>query len=402
MNRSLFKISTLFCLLAFSSCDCTDRNPGWVLDETFDENNNKIVDPDKTTDPDGKEKLTEEDEKEIAEKTVEIEENIPLEHALNERTALATGDDGTLWLAYHNCVTSDCEAVDLTLGQKKVGEDWTFERVKRQEGTFGIELYNDQPVLVFLDPTDDSFKVAMRTGKNEFSFETLPVRRTDPSDGLDIARDGDRVFVTFSNDAGDDISTFVLDDDEWTKVDSLDIGNASAAYERGLQADGNGNLFLVHQNAELWGIAQYSLSEAKWVERSYLDKAGLRPSSLVVGSTDEICIASDVDDSYLSISCGDMDNLEREQWSFPDEQLSSYSSMFRGRNGTLYVAFNSESNATLRLGKRAPNSDWQFKSLFEKSSYGVSTTIDKDGDLIVSYYTCDDSKCSLEVLSGRQ
>ncbi len=402
MNRPIVKLFLLSSILAFSSCDCTDRNPGWVLEDTFDdpteENTGENNGENNTNNQTTNNQTTGENNGEV--ETVNIVPDIPIEHALNERTALVKGDDGTLWLAYHSCSDSECDNVNLTLGQKRENQDWTFENVKAQQGTFGIEIYKNQPILIFLDPTDDSFKTALRRGKDDFIFETLPVRRTDVSDGLDIARDGDRVFVTFSNDR-DPLSTFVLLEDEWRKVETLEISDASAAYERGLQADGAGNLFLVHQDAAEWGIAKYSLRDNRWTDRQYLQQEAVRPSSMVVFD-DQICIASDVDDSYLSVSCGDMNNLERDLWAFPNERLSSYSSLFRGDNGTLYIAFNTANNESLRLAKHSPNQEWEFKNLFEKSSYGVSTAIDSAGQLVISYYTCENGRCSLEVLSGRQ
>ncbi len=397
-----YRIIAIAMAMMVSNCTCSDPNPGWEFEEDFELTSppppieDMPVSEDFTMPPDMWE-------------PIEVVTNVPLSHALNERTSLAVDSNGTLFLGYHACTSRDCSAVDLVIARRARGQDWTFETVKRQRGTFGIEVANPEEVVAaFLDPTDNTFKVARRLAANDYELRTLGVRRTGVSDGLDITPDGERMFVTFANERGDPVSAFVLAQGEWRALQNLDIGDASAAYERGLGSDGQGNLYLIHRNGTFgapWGLARYSLRDAEWKERTYFEQTPRpRPSSFVVKRNGELCIAGD-NNSSLVVTCGDMFDLERDRWNLAENVAlgaGGYSSMLEGSDGSLYVAFPSDGNTRLRLARKSPEDDWDFQTVFDKNAYGVSTVIDSRDLLVMSYYTCDAANCSLEVISRPQ
>lgn len=397
-------------LFASSSCQCSDNDPGWELYEDVELREDVGPPPaDVGFDLPEPVDMFDPPDEWVPE---EIVENVPLTHALNERTSLAVDENGTIFLGYHACASQQCDEVYLTIARKARGRGWTYERVKRQEGTFGIDVARPEEVVAaFLDPTDNSFKVARRISPNQYEFRSFAVRRTGRGDGLDIAHDADRMFATFANERGDPVSLFVLSQNQWRGLETLDIGaDASAAYERGLAADGQGNLYLIHRGGPFgspWGLARYSLTEGAWLERTYYD--GIvrpRPSSFLIREeTGELCIAGDTA-TELVVTCGDMDDLARNRWSLGETVAlgsGGYSSMLEGSDGSLYVAYPVGGNTELRLARKAPNDDiWTFETVFEKNAYGVSTVIDKDDLLVISYYTCGAQNCSLEVISRPQ
>lgn len=397
-----YRIALIALAATLSNCTCSDPNPGWEFAEDFG-----LTEPD----PPIEDMPVSEDFEQPPDmwEPTEVVSNIPLSHALNERTSLAVDQNGTLYLGYHSCTSRDCADVDLVIARRPRGGDWTHETVKPQRGTFGIEVANPEEVVAaFLDPIDNTFKVARRLAPNDFELRTLGVRRTGISDGLDITPDGERMFVTFANERGDPVGLFVLAQGEWRGLQNLDIGDASAAYERGLGSDGQGNLYLVHRNGSLgapWGLARYSLRDGEWKERVYYERDSLRPSSFVVKRDGQLCIAGDINNASLTVTCGDMLDLERSRWDL-DENVAlgagGYSSMLEGSDTSLYVAYPTNNNTELRLAKKAPDDDWSFQTVFEKNAYGVSTIIDSRDLLVMSYYTCGGQNCTLEVTSRPQ
>jgi hypothetical protein len=397
-------------LISSQGCTCLDDPEPWTFEERLD-------DPDAAGDAAidadvGEDASDMEVEPPIPGPSDEtVVEGVPREFAGRERTSLAVDDRGTVWLGYHRCIDDFCDRTMLTLANRRRGESWRYEDIQEQRGTFGVDVaVNGRPVAAYLSPLDNTFKVARRTaGVEKFEVRTLGVRRTGPSDGLDLARDGDRIFVTFANQQ-DPVSTFVLEDGAWSVVDSLDVRDASAAYERGLRADGDGNLFLVHQGGtgQPFGIAQFSLERDEWIDRTYYADSTLRPSSLVVTRDKRLCMAGHVADfsgnpyGFIGFSCGDMSDLAQEFQTFRGEPTTDYSSMLEGNDGTLYVAFNDASRAALRLGRRFTDGTWQFEDIYDGTTFGVSTVIDKDDLLIISFYDCDGPRCDLKVITRPQ
>lgn len=196
---------------------------------------------------------------------------------------------------------------------------------------------------------------------------------------------------------------------EWRGLENLDIGDASAAYERGLGSDDQGNMYLVHRNGPFgspWGLARYNLRDGEWKERTYFERTPRpRPSSFVVKRDGKLCIAGDTNNLHLVVTCGDMTDLERDRWDLDEEVAlgsGGYSSMLEGSDGSLYVAYPTDGNTELRLAKKDPSDTWSFDTVFEKNAYGVSTIIDSRDLLVISYYTCGAQNCSLEVISRPQ
>ena len=403
------RLALLACTLLVGCGDCSDRADGWDLNETFDSGGFRtpgldlgFTIPDATIDPpdEGGAVL------DLGWMPEPVVPSVPAQRALNDRTALAVDDDGTIWLGYHACNNPNCSDVDLALAYKERGGVWQFERVKPQDGTFGIDVaIAGQPVSAFLDPTDDTFKAAVRVAPNQYEFHTFPVARTSVSDGLDIARDGDRVFITFANTQGDPVSLFVYSRGEYRPLANLDIGNAQAALERGLRADGRGNLFLLHRRGrnQDWGVARYRLEAGTWDARTYYtpEYDPQHPSSLVVTTEGDVCISGD-QNTQLALTCGDMEGLTAKTIEVYDgEFFNGYSSMVQGTDGTLYVAYNNLDN-DLRLAKLRTDGSTEIETVFVGETYGVSTAIDKDNLLVISYYTCAAGNCRLEVLSRPQ
>lgn len=388
-------------IVAASSCQCDDEHDGWDFYEDAGTEVDAATFEDVALLP----------ETDAGWQPEEVVPEVPIDHALNERTALTVDANGTVFLGFHRCREASCRDTELVVARRaRESRRWTYETIKRQQGTFGIAVaIPEEVVAAFLDPLDNTFKVARRTGADEWELRTLGVRRTGPADGLDLAPDGERLFVTFANTRGDPVSLFALADGEWRQLESLDIGDASAAYERGLASDGQGNLFLVHRRGSdpaPWGIARYSAAEGRWRERTYYDVIPRpRPSSLVVSDTRRVCIAGDVSFG-LMVTCGDITNIERDRWRVGDQVAlgaGGYSSMLEGTDGALYVAYPAAGNTELRLAKKEPDADeWTVETVANKNAYGVSTVIDDDDLLLISYYTCRGITCSLEVLSRRQ
>lgn len=408
-TRNALTIGLLLTSIA-TSCRCGDEHPGWQLYEDVSLREDVANVEDLTVVEDFGVDLPAETD--AGWQPEEVVEDVPIDHALNERTSLAVDDDGTLFLGYHRCVDENCGEVDLVVARRARGASrFTHETVKRQRGTFGIAVANPEEVVAaFLDPTDNTFKVSRRLGPNEWEFRALGVRRTGVSDGLDLAPDADRMFVTFANERGDPVSLFVLAQEQWRALASLDIGEASAAYERGLASDNQGNLYLTHRRGpdpSPWGVARYSLAAGEWTDRIYYEQTPRpRPSSMLVTDSRRICIAGDVDFRWLTITCGDMTNLERDRWQLDEEVAlgaGGYSSMLEGTDGSLYVAYPSQDNTLLRLAEKPADSDvWSAQTVIERNAFGVSTIIDDADLLVISYYTCEGGRCSLQIVSQRQ
>lgn len=403
MNR-LTCVALFFC---FSSCTCADEHGPWDLVEPYGDAGVDVSESvDSTFTLDLADDVPPPPDEWVPD---EVVTDVPMSHALNERTSLTVDANGTLFLGYHACHNARCSNPSLVIARRQRGGEWTHETVKSQRGTFGIAVSQpEHPIAAFLDPTDNTFKVARRDAPNRYDIRTLGVRRTGVSDGLDLTPDAGRMFVTFANERGDPVSLFVHAQGSWRALENLDIADASAAYERGLGADDEGNMYLVHRNGSFgspWGLARYSLAEGHWGERAYFQSSALRPSSLVVKRDGELCLASDIFNSELVVTCGDMDNLERSRWDLgEDVALGSggYSSMLEGSDGSLFVAYPTNFNTELRLARKNPSDVWDVQTVFNKNAYGVSTVIDQRDLLVISYYTCGSATCSLEVISRPQ
>ncbi len=340
--------------------------------------------------------------------TPEVVEEVSREQALTERSSLSVSDDGTVWLGYHSCADTQCSDPRLTVAiQQRASTMWAKESIARQRGTFGLSVYNNAPFVAYLDDINQQFRVSRRTSAGLWPPEALPVTYTGVSDGLDLTQDSTNLYVTFANNNGDPVSLFTMNMTQpqlaWRELRSLDVGRAHAALERGLQADGQGNLYLVHRDGELgpYGVARYRLRDNLWDRRTYYADPSLIVSSMVARDSGDICMSSG-DNQYinprLTLTCGRISRLERDAWVLEGEPISSYSSLIEGRDGSLIIAYNYGNNERLKVARRYPDGTWDVRTAFDGPSYGVSTAIDPDNKLLISYYTCRQNRCTLEFL----
>lgn len=335
----------------------------------------------------------------------EVVEEVTEEQALTDRTSLGVGDDGIIWLGYHSCGADlRCTNPQLAVARREPrSAGWAKEQVTPQSGTFGLDVWGTQPFVAYLDDRNREFRVGRRGANGQWSLRALDVTYTGIYDGLDITHDGQRVYVTFANDISDPVALFALDmtraGADWFKLQSLDVGPASAALERGLHADGNGNLFLVHRAGDIdpYGVARFRLQDNLWDRNTYFSNAQQIVSSMVAIPNGDLCIASTLD-GVVTVSCGTIRDLERQVEPLANERTTTYSSMIRGRDGSLILAYNYRQNEALRVARRYPNGQWDIRTVFDGPSYGVSTAIDTENKLVISYYTCRQQRCTLEVL----
>ena len=339
---------------------------------------------------------------------------VTAEQALNERSSLSVGDDGTIWLGFHRCEDDFCSEpfTYLSVASSPRGAgDWTIEDVALQNTTFGLDVYENTPYVAYLDVINGEFRTALRERQDSWDVRTLDVEFTGRFDGLDLTHDDTRLYVTFAGDRSTEIDLFAADmtsaEPRWFKLRTLEVPiGASAALERGLQADGSGNLFLVHRDGRTgpYGVARFKLEDNLWDRVGYLTSSQITASSMVAREGGDVCISSQFG-SLLFFSCGPVNDLERIREPF-DRQVSGYSSMIEAVDGSLVIAFNNEDNTRLNMARRLNDGTWEIDVLFDGPSYGVSTAIDPlNNDLLVSYYTCrfdtGEQRCTLEFLRRR-
>jgi hypothetical protein len=259
--------------------------------------------------------------------------------------------------------------------------------------------------VAYLDELNSRFAVARRTNntRTPWAPEGLPVDYTGESDGLDLAHDPTRMFVTFANRDGDPVALFARDmtsaSGPWARLRSLDVGRASAALERGLNADDVGNLFLVHRDGEFgpYGVARFKVRDNIWDRQRYMPTSDLTVSSMVARPNGDICMISTDTFNQLVLTCGTMTKLDRDTYRVGDS-TSSYSSLIEGLDGSLMIAYSSGNNGALRVWRLYPDGHTESRVVFEGQSYGVSTTLDRQNRLVISYYTCRSQRCTLELI----
>lgn len=438
MRAPIYRVLSLswLCLLPLSACNCEDevdsKNP-WELADPL--NDKQDLGPDLATDqapdlaPDLGQDMPEDLGPDLAEDMApdmpliedmapdlppdvpwepEVVAEVPRTQALTDRTSLEVGDNNTVWLGYHECTDFNCSSPWLSVTHKtRGGRSWINERVARQEGTFGLDVYKDQPFVAYLDGLNSEFKVGYRGGADQWQRHALPVQFTGAFDGLDIAHDTNNVYVTFANSSGAPVSLFMLNmtrgpSNNWSRLQSLDVGKASAALERGLKADNNGNLFLVHRDGEFgpYGVARYRLRDNIWDRRVYFPDTSLIVSSMEARQNGDICLSSydTAQNNKVTLTCGKVNRLERDQYTLERELTQEYNSLIEGRDGSLIIAYTYNNNERLKIARRYPNGTWDIRTVFEGPAYGVSTAIDRDNKLLLSYYTCRQDRCTLEFI----
>lgn len=337
----------------------------------------------------------------------EVVAEVPRSQALTDRTSLGVGQDNTVWLGYHECTDFSCSSPWLSVTHKGTRDSsWVNERVARQEGTFGVDVFNNQPFVAYLDNINSSFVAGYRSGTNQWQRNPLPVQYTGNFDGLDLTHDTQNMYVTFANSGGAPVALFMMEmsrgPSSWRRLQSLDVGRASAALERGLKADDNGNLFLVHRDGEFgpYGVARYRVRDNIWDRRVYFPDTSLIVSSMEARKNGDICLSS-YDESAqnkVTLTCGKINRLERDQYTLEREVTNEYNSLIEGTDGSLMIAYTYRNNERLKIARRYPNGTWDIRTVFEGAAYGVSTAIDRDNKLLISYYTCRQERCTLEFL----
>ncbi|MFU8802896.1 MAG: hypothetical protein ACNA8W_03710 [Bradymonadaceae bacterium] len=333
--------------------------------------------------------------------TETIDEEFAFSHALNERTSLVVDSRGTLWLGYHACDDRQCSSPRLVVGRKPIDGEWTYETIQNHRGLFGLQVIrSEEPIAVYVDDRDQSFKVAMRKGPNHWEIQRIDVGRAGLYDGFDVTNDRTRFYLSFASSESTSVDFFVYNvaanQPYWRRLPSLPQAY-SAAMERGLGADNSFSLYLVHRQSRFgsYGVAHYNLGQQRWDERVYFDHSDT-VSSFVVRRNDQLCLSHERGGN-LAVSCGNMDDLSRETTLFR-EPISGYSSMIEGRDGSLFVAFHGRENTSMRVARGDARRGWAVETAFQGSSYGISTAINHHDQLAMAFYTCPGSLCSLRVL----
>lgn len=429
-----------FLLLAFlmplAGCNCQgDYDSGWVLEDDWPFEAD-VVDatpgPDVAAEPDAvgppdtwpqadirEDDVRETDAHEEPWQPEEVEPSIPGTHALTDRTSLAVDPEGTLWLGYHACNDYECSRPMLRVVHKKIGQDWVGEDIRAHEGIFGVSVVKPgEPLIAYPDSFEAVYRADLRAPNGQWRTHTFDVPRGSSLqyDGFDIAQDGDSYFISFAPNDAPEVSFYGLNvrdaQPRWKRLQPLQIRNSQAAMERGLRADRGNSVYLVNRNGStgLYGVYRYDETINRWPQSVEFDAAweDLFVHSLYITRDYRLCMSGSLSatDVYAStslmVTCGSMFDLTQEVHVFGEELLSPEhpSSIIEGTDGTLYVAYNPRGNRELRVASKRPGeSRWKIETAWDGPSYGVSTAIDLAGDLVISFYTCDElDRCSLKVV----
>ncbi|MFB6264125.1 MAG: hypothetical protein ABEL76_10950 [Bradymonadaceae bacterium] len=230
-----------------------------------------------------------------------------------------------------------------------------------------------------------------------------------------MTQDGRRFFVTFAADSSQRVRLFSHRENtpfsRWKTRRQLRADDPQAAMARGLRADSGDSVYLVHQNNDVgrdgrYGVARYDKKDDRWPNRAYFgsENDGARVHSFALTSSFELCLSSRLRGNLL-VTCGTMVDLDRERKFFDNQSLSRRypSSIVEGADGTLYVAFSPGDNSELKVAIRSPDGSWSVERVFGGSTFGISTAIDRTGDLVLTFYTCAGAGdgCSLKIIRER-
>lgn len=433
MKSRYILIAACALLLASSSCRCQDNDLGgpWEIVQGFDIQERGIdaetgVDAEDVSDvqdvpdvPDTEDVEDTEDVREVFDVEPDTPppnpwepEDVPFEHAWEDRTELVIDDEGTFWIAFHSCDTRSCENAQLSVARRPVGGDWTIEDIEKHKGIFGIEVIEaGRPLVVYTQSRDNSFKAATRVANNAWEIRRLPIRRSAQGAGFDLTQDGERFYVTYAADGAPEVELFSkaagTPPGAFIRRNALQADDPQAAMGRGLRADTAGSAYLVHRNEEVgaYGVSRYDFGIDRWPQSSYMQTLGDQfVHSLFITADFRLCMSGGLD-GRLVATCGTMFDLERKANRFTGEPIAQGhpSSIIEGDDGTLYIAYNPTGNTELRVAKLPPGADfetgWEILTVFPRSSFGVSTAIDRFGNLAVSFYTCNNQDiCKLKLL----
>ena len=416
-------------ILPFSGCNCADTyDYGWELRANDTLVTDSGADISSDTSPD----IRPVDVRDVTDTfvPVDVSDTLPdidtwrpdevepevCEEAKNDRTSIVVDDKGTMWLGYHKYRGQGCRNSTLVVAHRRVAGRWVREDIQPHEGIFAVSTIDtNRPIAVYPDAAQGTFKAAHREGFRRWRFHDFDVgaHRVDRRDGFDVTEDGEQFFVTFAEDEAPKVRLYSYDttagNPQWKSRAPLRVRDPQAAMERGLRADPDDSVYLVHHSRDRlrFGIARYDKQDDRWPEKSYFsdDNSAANVHSFVITDDFNLCMSSRLSERLL-VTCGTMFNLQMKRKLFPNERIPSDfpSSMVEGRDGTLYVVFNPEDNSELRVAKRHPDGHWSVRTVFNGSSYGISTAIDKTGDLVMAFYTCGRfgrGSCSLKVIQER-
>jgi hypothetical protein len=424
MNLRWLTFVAITAVLPLTGCNCNDpQEAGWEFDEDWQFPADAGVD----TQPDAEDVWDARPDTADAADVADVEdapdaepvdpwqpeevESVSRNQALTDRTGIAVDPDGTLWLGYHKCSDFSCDQPQLNVVNKPIGGQWSGETIRQHEGIFGVSVIEPgRPIVVFPDILDGTYKAAMRQPNGDWDLHTFPVDRAGQSrgDGFDVTNDGTSYFVSFAPDGASEVDFYAYDTSAsgptWRAKTPLVVRNPQAAMERGLRADDAESVYLVNHSRESgsYGVYRYDEDLDAWPQSVELEEyTSTFVHSLIITSNFNLCMSGNFEGSLL-VTCGSMFDLTLDSKHFSRENLAERhpSSIIEGDDGTLYVAYNPTGNDELRIARRHPDSStWTIETVFDGPSYGVSTAVAKSGDLVISFYTCDDSdRCSLQVL----
>jgi hypothetical protein len=429
MNLRCLIYVTVATLVPLSGCNCNDGyEPGWEFQEDWQFGQDAAVDigPDVEDvwdgSPDAEDVV---DVADVADAEPDVDavdpwqpeqvESVSRDQALTDRTGLAVDPDGTLWLGYHECGDFGCNEPQLKVVHRPfdgpADDGWSGQIIHPHEGIFGVSVIEPgRPIVVFPDSYDQTYKAAMRQPDGDWEMHTFPVSRSlqPRGDGFDVTNDGTSYFVSFAPSNASAVEFYAFDtsaaNPTWQRKTPLSVANPQAAMERGLRADDGESVYLVNHSREsgTYGVYRYDEELDAWPQSVELDQYAIAfVHSLIITRDFQLCMSGDYEGDLL-VTCGSMFDLTLDSKHFSREPLAERhpSSIIEGDDGTLYVAYNPPGNTELRVARRHPTSGtWTIETVFDGPSYGVSTAIAKSGDLVISYYTCDDTdRCSLQVL----
>lgn len=397
--------------LALPSCDCSgEHDSNWVLDDEwpFEEEDAGQLDAEGAEDS--------EEESDAAWQPEEVEPSVPDSHALTDRTSIVVDPEGTLWLGYHHCNDLTCSQPMLRVMHKAVGSDWKSEDIGIHDGIFGLEIIKPgEPIIAYPDSFERVYRVSMRSSDGAWRDHDFPVERAGNLryDGFDITANNQSYYISLAPDEASKVSLFRYTPDDaqptWREMSPLVLPDPQAAMERGLRADEAGSVYLVNRSSTsgVYAVHRYDSEADRWTQSAEFESyADIFVHSLYITQDARLCISGSVEEvmgePQLVLTCGSMGDLSENVQVFYDEFLSREhpSSIIEGHDGTLYVAFNPRGNHELRVASQKPGEqDWTIETVYDGPSYGVSTAIDLNGDLVISFYTCDQAGyCSLKVV----
>ena len=399
-------------LLGFGACRCDDElgaAPPWSVEETAELPDLDMDLPDPPDLPALPDTSPPRPDMAKEEQTI-----VPVSTSVaqTDRSSLGIGQDERVWVGFHRCRTTRCLTPLLSVAQisNQTNQPIQVEDLLPQDTTFGLEVLGNVPWVSFLDTENARFGVASREGEDAWFIFPGPVNYTGNFDGLDMSAQGQQMYITYASGANDWIDLLVHNPTggappagSLLPLDRLKVDDPTAALERGLRTDAQGNLYLVHRDQGVYGVAKYDLAKERWTQRAYVQDPDLIVSALLVRQDGQLCLSyTRAPVEFLQVSCGSMEDLEARVWTFENRlRVHSYSSIVQAPDGRLVVVYTALNRSALRLAILDPRTDDppQIVTLYEGFASGVSAAVDGQGRLAISYYKCEGNRnCQLSFL----